>query len=70
MIPATAERPVFFSTGEVARLLGIATVTIRLAEREGRIPTARREAVGGDRLAYRVYTASDIDVLRRYFNGR
>lgn len=67
--PATAERPAF-STGEVARLLGIATETLRRAEREGRIPVARRETVGDDRLAYRVYTAEDIDELRRYFSGR
>jgi DNA-binding transcriptional MerR regulator len=59
-----AESPTF-NTGEVARLIGVSKDAIRKAEREGRIPSARREEGGDDR----VFCAKDIASLRKYFHG-
>ena len=47
------------SLGEAARELGCSGSWWRRAERQGRIPTPRRDMNG-----WRVYTAEDIDTLR------
>jgi excisionase family DNA binding protein len=58
-----AERRVLFTTGEVARLLGISRDAIRKAEQDGRIPEIHREEGSDDRVFY----AEDIAELRAYF---
>lgn len=45
---------------EVARMLGLHPGSLRRAEREGRVPRARREAVSGTR----VYSHEDVEALR------
>jgi DNA-binding transcriptional MerR regulator len=47
-----------FHIGEAAQRLGVTPKHLRLLEREGRIPPARRDYNG------RIYTAFDIAVLR------
>ena len=49
-----------YSIGEAAELLGVSVGWMRLGERCGSLPTARRNAVG-----WRVYTQEDIAQLRR-----
>ena len=48
-----------FHIGEAARQLGVTPKHLRLLEREGRIPQARRDFNG------RIYTESDVALLRR-----
>jgi DNA-binding transcriptional MerR regulator len=43
---------------EVARRLGVTTIYLRLLERQGRIPPARRDPAG------RLYSETDIALLR------
>jgi hypothetical protein len=50
----------YYSIGDVARALGRTVETIRLWERGGRIPKARRDLVSGARF----YTQADIAALR------
>ena len=52
-----------FGILEVARVLGVHPGSLRRAEREGRIPAARREPLS----RYRFYTAEDVAVLKRVF---
>jgi DNA-binding transcriptional MerR regulator len=49
---------VAFHIGETARRLGVTPKHLRVLEREGRIPPARRDANG------RIYTPFDIALLR------
>jgi DNA-binding transcriptional MerR regulator len=49
---------VMFHIGEVARRLSITPKHIRVLEREGRIPPARRDHCG------RIFTEFDIELLR------
>lgn len=58
---ATAEQ--LFGTAEVARLLGVTTAAIQMAELRGSIPRAPRDPGSRDR----VYTLEDIARLRDYF---
>ena len=53
-----------YRIGEVARIVGVTTEAIRLAERERRIPPARREGFGSDD---RVYTDAEVARLHAYF---
>lgn len=55
-----------FTISGVARLFNVHPETIRKAEREGRIPAPLREQGG----VARVYTPTDIAVLKRYFDPR
>ncbi len=48
----------FFSTRQVAQLLGVHPQTLRRWEREGVIPTASR------RRGQRVYTMSDVNLIK------
>jgi DNA-binding transcriptional MerR regulator len=52
-----------YRIGEVARLLKVNSHSIRRAERENRLPKARREKSSNERY----YTASDLAILRDYF---
>jgi DNA-binding transcriptional MerR regulator len=49
-----------FHIGEAAYLLGVGATWLRVAERLGTTPRARRDAQG-----WRVYTAADVERLRR-----
>lgn len=49
-----------FTTAPVAEQLGIAQNTLRRWERLGRIPKVERDSVGR-----RVYTAGDVEVIRK-----
>ncbi len=50
--------------GEAARRLGVTPKHLRVLEREGRIPPARRDFNG------RIYTPSDIALLKRIGVGQ
>lgn len=47
---------------QAARLLGIHPNSLRRAEREGRVPAAKRESFS----RIRIYTRVDIEALRRH----
>ncbi|MBI4345921.1 MAG: MerR family transcriptional regulator [Elusimicrobia bacterium] len=55
-----------FRIGEVARALDLHPNSLRRAEREQRIPEARRERVSRQRF----YTPEDLEVLRERFARR
>jgi DNA-binding transcriptional MerR regulator len=48
-----------YTLGEVARHVGVHSHTIALAEKEGRLPAARR-----DELGHRIYDDRDLERLR------
>jgi DNA-binding transcriptional MerR regulator len=49
-----------YTSGEAAELLGVSVGWLRIGERLGSLPLARRNHVG-----WRYYTPEDIDRLRR-----
>ena len=49
-----------YSTGQVARELGVTRAAIQMAELRGQIPPAAREPGGDDRL----YTSADLERLK------
>ena len=57
------------TTGDVARKLGISPSLIRKAERQGRIPRARRLRVGNQPHGHRRYTDEDLEIIREVFFG-
>ena len=51
-------------TGEVAKLVSRHPATIRIYEKQGVIPTARRDPAG-----WRTYSEADVEEIRRILAG-
>jgi DNA-binding transcriptional MerR regulator len=55
-----------FGVVEAARILGLHPNSLRRAEREGRVPAARREPLS----RHRYYTAGDVEALAQALRRR
>jgi hypothetical protein len=61
----TARDSRFLKSAEVAEALGVSKVTLKTWLRDGRIPEPARDPRNG----YRLWTAQDVDTIRRMLRG-
>jgi hypothetical protein len=60
-----------YKIGDVAKMFGKKSSTIRKYESEGLLPQAKKIALNGDGRAWtRVYSPSDIEMLQEFFDRR